>query len=493
MRRKRIRKDPNELSNHRRWGNFRHAVVGHLLSAPPARGDLGAELDKLAETSWKHPITDEDVQFGRSTIEEWYYKVKAEKNDPINPLIRKERKDKGVQHVITDDIAAILRKQYTEFSWWDIRLHTKNLAATLKQKRTDMRSPSLSSVRRFMRATGLKRQRRPRQDDQGRLEDILDTQQKEIARFEMQHTNELWSFDFHHGKIMILDSTGNWRQPIAIAVLDHYSRLICHVQWSFTESSEELARAVSIAIMKHGRPRRFLSDNGGAMRAEEYIQGLERLGIQVSKIRKKKPNQNGKTEAHWASMESRLLAMLIGQDGLTLEQLNELTLAWVEIGYNRDIHREIKMIPLERYLTGKNVGLSSCDEDTLRRAFRIEEFRRPRQSDHTITISNILFRLPQRFWHLDRVLVRYARWDMSFVHVVDYATGQEIMRIFPVDKETNADGKRRLLSEPIPISSDRKRTSLPPYMQELVQQYRELTNKLPWVNSDPTFQKNKEP
>lgn len=481
-----------ELSKHRRWGHFRHTVVGPLLSSPPPRGQLNMELIKLAEKVWKHPITGEEVQYARSTIEEWYYKVKSEKEDPIAQLIKKERKDKGTQHVMTDEIACILRAQYADYFWWDVRLHTKNLAARIKAEKLNIKAPSISSVRRFMRAAGLKRRSRPRQDDQGRLEALLDTREMEIACFEMRHPNELWSFDFHHGKIMVLDRSAAWRQPIAIAVIDHYSRLICHVEWSFTETAQDLVRAISIAIMKHGRPRRFLSDNGAAMRADEYIQGLGHLGIEVSKIKKRKPNQNGKTEAHWANMESKLLAMLIGQDDLTLEHLNELTMAWVEAGYNRDIHRETKMIPLDRYLQGNNVGLPSCDEETLKRAFRIDEFRRPRQSDKTIKIADILFRLPQRFWHLERILVRYARWDLSFVHIVDYASGKEIIRIYPVDKEKSADGERRQIETPIPTSSEKKRTVLPPYMQELVRQYQELTNKPLWVKPHTNQQKDKE-
>ncbi|MBF0442224.1 MAG: DDE-type integrase/transposase/recombinase [Oligoflexales bacterium] len=480
--------DNNEISKNRRWGNFRYAVIGTLLSAPPPRGQLSTELRKLAEKVWQHPITGQDIQFCFSTLEEWYYKIKAEKQDPISPLIKKERKDKGKQHVITEEIVLILKDQYADYPWWDINLHTKNLIATMKMKQSTAKYPSVSSVRRFMKKVGLKRQQRPRQDDKGRLEEILINQEKEIACFEVGSPNDLWSLDFHHGKIMILDYKGNWRQPIIIVVLDHYSRLICHARWSFTETTEDLVCAVSVAIMKHGRPHRFLSDNGSAMRSDEYLQGLERLGIRVSKIKRKKPNQNGKTEVHWANLESKLLAMLVGQDGLTLDYLNELTLAWAEVGYNRQWHREIKMTPLERYLQGVKVGLSTCDEDTLKRAFRLDEFRRPRHSDGTIKIYDILFRLPQRFWHLDRVLVRYARWDLSFVHIVDYASGKEIMKIYPVDKLKNSDGQRRLIETPVEISQERKRTVLPSYMQEMMRQYFELSNKPLWVNTNITIQ-----
>lgn len=471
----------DELSKQRRWGHFRYGVLGPLLSAPPRRSELTKELTKLAAKTWKHPITCEDVQFGFSTIEGWYYKVRAEKRDPITPLTKKERKDKGVQHVITEEIADILRAQYADYFWWDIQLHTKNLAAEIKKRKLSVKAPSISSVRRFMRAAGLKRLPRPRQDLQGMLGPIPATEEHEIACFEMSHPNQLWSLDFHDGAIMVLDSDGKWRQPVAVALLDHYSRMICHAEWVFTESAENLVRATSIAIMKHGRPHCLLSDNGGAMRAGEYIQGLGRLGIRINKIKPRKPNQNGKTEAHWGSLESKLLAMLIGHEGLTIDQLNDLTLAWVEAGYNRSIHREIKMTPLERYLQGTNVGLTSCDEDTLKRAFRSDEFRRPRKSDGTIKIADILFRLPQKFWHLNRVLVRYARWDLSFVHVVDYASGNEIMRIYPVDKLQNADSKRRSIESPVQISPDLTRTVLPSYLQELIQQYEQLTNKPMWV------------
>ena len=36
------------LGVHERWAHFRFAVVGELLAAPPARGRLRAELERLA-------------------------------------------------------------------------------------------------------------------------------------------------------------------------------------------------------------------------------------------------------------------------------------------------------------------------------------------------------------------------------------------------------------------------------------------------------------
>ena len=83
-----------EKSPHLKWAHFRHSVVGALVSSPPNWGDLQKELKRLAEKTWKHPLTEEEVKFKFSTIEGWYYNIRREKNDPISILIRKERKDR---------------------------------------------------------------------------------------------------------------------------------------------------------------------------------------------------------------------------------------------------------------------------------------------------------------------------------------------------------------------------------------------------------------
>ena len=56
--------------------------------------------------------------------------------------------------------------------------------------------------------------------------------------------------------------------------------------------------------------------------------------------------------------------------------------------------------------------------------------------------------MPNAFRHLDRVLVRYARWDLSQVHLVDEHSGQIGARLYPLDKAANANGIRRAL-EPV--------------------------------------------
>jgi len=81
-----------------------------------------------------------------------------------------------------------------------------------------------------------------------------------------------------------------------------------------------------------------MTDNGAAMQAEEFQAGLHSLGILHESTLPYSPYQNAKQETFWATLEGRLMAMLEGQQALTLDHLNLLTQAWVEQGYHRRRH-----------------------------------------------------------------------------------------------------------------------------------------------------------
>jgi len=73
---------------HDRWAQLRFSVVGQLLAAPPQKGELRSELEKLATREWRHPATGEPVRFAISTIQRWYYRCVRERHDPVGVLRR---------------------------------------------------------------------------------------------------------------------------------------------------------------------------------------------------------------------------------------------------------------------------------------------------------------------------------------------------------------------------------------------------------------------
>ena len=71
--------------------------------------------------------------------------------------------------------------------------------------------------------------------------------------------------------------------------------------------------------------------------------------------------------------------------------------------------------------------------------------------------------------------MRYARWNLDLVHLVDERTGKLLSRIYPLDKEANASGRRRRLAEDPAESEGREdgAEEIPPLLQKLLDQYSE--------------------
>ena len=105
-----------------------------------------------------------------------------------------------------------------------------------------------------------------------------------------------------------------------------------------------------------------------------------------------------------------------------------------------------------------------------------------------MSIEGVRFEIPGRFRHVKRLTVRYARWDLQVVHVVDPRTGTLLCRIFPLDKEANADGRRRRLeptrAEEALEAAEVPSEEIPPYLREILARYAE-TGKPPGYIAKP--------
>jgi putative transposase len=457
------------------WARFRFSVVGSLLSSPPARGSLKTAVDLLAAKTWIHPVTRRDVHFSAVTIERWYYKARRDRDDPVGVLRRAVRKDRG-KISLTVAITERLILQYRNHQDWSYQLHYDNLAALVKTDPSLGPLLSYSTVKRYMHAHGL--MRRPRlhpKDRPGEARAQQRRETREIRSYEATHVGTLWHLDFHHGSLKVLTASGQWLRPIALGVLDDHSRLCCHIQWYLSETAADLVHGLSQAIQKRGLPRALLTDNGSAMVAEEVTEGLLRLGIVHERTLPYSPYQNGKQEAFWGTLEGRLLKMLDGVTQLTLELLNEVTQAWMEIEYNRAVHRETCSSPVDRVAQAPDVLRDSPSSESLRNAFRLETTRSQRQSDGTISVEGVRFEVPGRYRHFREVAVRYARWDLGRVDLVDQHSGAILAPIYPLDKSVNADGHRALFEvdgvDMPPEESQRKDGQLPPLLKKILEEY----------------------
>lgn len=464
--------DEDPRSKDVRWGRFRFGVIGSLLSSPPAHGELETEIQKLAKRMWRHPFSGEWMTAGASTISKWYYSAKGSE-DPITELSRQIREDSGKTRAISAELIRELLQQYEYHSSWSYQLHSDNLAVVAMKDVKFGSPPSYSTVRRFMISRGLTKKAKPKTDTPAALEAASRLDQLEVRSWEVTHVNALWHYDFHIGSLQVLLPNGEWHFPHCFCCLDDHSRLACHMQWYLTESAETVAHGLSQGFMKRGLPRGSLSDRGKAMIAAETQTGLKDLGINLQTTLAYSPYQNGKQEAFWNQAEGRLLAMLEGVKILTLDLLNEATQAWVELEYNRAIHSELGVTPIQRYLEGPDVGRSCTSTERLRNVFTRKVDRQQRKSDGTLTLETVRFEVPSRFRHMKEMHLRYAKWDLSYVLLVDDRTDTVLGRLVPLDKAANADGRRRQRHDaPALVKGPPKKPGIAPLLGQLMDEYR---------------------
>ena len=453
------------------WATFRFAVIGGLLTRPPESGELQKVLSALAEQSYQHPAEPQKkIRLSFATIERWYYQARAAP-DPIAVLGRKPRVDAGRRPSISERLLDAVKTQYHEHPRWSVQLHYDNLSALARERPDLTPLPSYKSLLRLMRENGWRRRVEPALPTVGQQLAIRRREQREIRSFEASHVHALWHLDFHIAKVRLLNESGKWLRPVALAILDDYSRLCCHLQFYLAESAECLVHGLTQVFMKRGLPRALWTDNGAAMLAEETRNGLARLAIEHKTTLPYSPYQNGKQEVFWGQLEGRLLELLRGVENLKLAFVNTAAQAWVEQDYHRRLHREIATTPLQRMLDGHNVARAAPNTEALTLAFTRKIIRVPRRSDATVVVEGIRYELPPHYGHLRAVCLRQASWDKSRMILCEPKTGALLARLLPQDKAQNASAKRRRISAPAHIPTRLPDEPLPALLRKWLAEY----------------------
>lgn len=467
-----------------RWAILRFSIIGSLLASPPDKGQLKIELAALAKKQWRHPITGLPVTFALSTIERWFYKANK-KQDPVCTLRTKRRADAGKPIVITPELKQLIKTQYKEHPSWSYQLHFDNLKILIKKMIGSDIPLSYNSVRRYMKANGYNKYHRRKSHTEGAILAAERIESREIRSYEVDYVNGLWHLDFHHGSRKILGRDGKWHKPLLLAILDDHSRLICHAQWYLDETAETLVHGFMQALQKRALPRALMTDNGSAMSAAEFTEGLSRLSILHQPTLPYSPYQNAKQEVFWAQIEGRLMAMLEGETELSLSLLNNATLAWIEQEYHQKIHSEIATTPLKRYLNNPNVGRPSPDSASLRYAFCTQVHRKQRKSDGSFCLDGKRFEVPSQYKHLEILHIRYARWDLSTVTLVDPHTNVAQSLLYPQDKSANADGQRRSFikkeNDALDVNKTVAPTGIAPLLKELMAEFAATGLPYPYI------------
>ena len=194
---------------------------------------------------------------------------------------------------------------------------------------------------------------------------------------------------------------------------------------------------------------------------------------------------------------------MLGGVELTLDFLNEATQAWMEIEYNRAVHRELSMSPVERFSKAPEVLRPSPSSQVIREAFRLRTPRVQRQSDGTISLEGQRFEIPARFRHFRRVVVCYARWDLRRVDLIDPQSGTILTPLYPLDRTANANGRRGIIDPDrgpdddeagpasSPVDDGGPDKPLPPLLKRILDEYSASGAPPAYLPKHPRPQKGK--
>ena len=138
------------------WARLRFSIIGPLLAAPPADGELQEAFRALAARIWRHPLSGIDIRFGKSTLERWYYSARRSP-DPVAVLKDRLRGDIGAFPSLAPRLIEMLAAQYRAHPGWTAQLHYDNLCVVLRGSEVPL--PSYPTIRRYLKARGVSRGR----------------------------------------------------------------------------------------------------------------------------------------------------------------------------------------------------------------------------------------------------------------------------------------------------------------------------------------------
>jgi len=390
---------------------FRAQVIGALTRSALSRGELAAELRKLAERKYRPPGSRATKCYGVSTLERWYY---AYRQGGLAALRPDARSDRGRARELTPaqrELVLDIRREHPGAS----------AALILRTLVLDGRLPkgvvSVSTVARLLRDAKLPRGARP--DGHTRL------------RWQAEHPGALWHGDVCHGPALRIGQT---TKPLRIhALLDDASRYVVALEAHHTEREDDMLDLLLGTLRRHGAPDALYLDNGATYSGDVLRLACERLGITLIHARPYDAPARGKMERFWRTLREGCLDHLG-----TLTSLHDVQarlLAFLDEHYHRALHGGLfGRTPAQAW---DGASTRPLDEHQLTAALTIRTRRRVRK-DGTLDVDGAAWQLDEGFLAGALVTVAVDKTG-SAAPVVEHDGRRYVLR--PVDAV--AAGKTR--------------------------------------------------
>lgn len=337
---------------------WRFQIISAYLAADPPRGKRRQMLDELAAKTWLLE-SGEVVTVKAETIRYW---LRIYRLDGFEALKDKPRSDQGVRAIPKEIIECACKLKL------EVPERTIDRLITIMEN-LQMAPPGLlrrSTLHRALQARGLSARKLTIPDDQ------------DLDRWQADYANNLWQADMLQGPwLPDPKRPGKMRRSYLYAFIDDASRLLVYGRFFFKGDLPALELVLKRSLQRYGKPARLYYDNAMVFKANHMRVICAELGIHKPVYTTKyRPMGHGKIEAFNGFCTTNFIAEVKASNIITLDQLNEAFLAWVDEEYNRRKHSELGMSPKQRWLKDSS-RIEYLDEEKIRIAFLWRELRTP--------------------------------------------------------------------------------------------------------------------
>lgn len=309
---------------------FRISVLGPLVSRDKlAHGELKQLCQTIAGQTHRLPNGDV-VQLSAKTIERWYY---LWQHSGVEAFATKTRCDKGqtsLSQALQDAILAIKKDKPSR--------SINTIKTLLEQKYYSGKAClSRSAIYRFLKQHNLSSR------------SVTGCDRIERRRFVAVCANAIWHADVMHGPTLMLE--GQSRKTYLVSMLDDASRLLTHSEFRLSEQAVDIEVVFKQALLKRGRPKKIILDNGAAYRANSMKAIAARLEVQLVYCPAYEPEGKGKIERWHRTCRDQFLSEVPLSSIVSLSQFNQLYSAWLDSVYHQHSHSALDnhQSPLQRW------------------------------------------------------------------------------------------------------------------------------------------------
>ena len=322
----------------------RWAVIAEACSDRLSPAERGALVRAIAERAHTHPDRS-TRRYSRGTIDRW---IRAWRAGGLGALRPSERSDTGTVRAhpeLAEEVVA-LRLELPSRSAAQIAsiiFHRHGVAISQR------------TVRSQLRLRGLHRE-------------ALEAEPKVFGRYEAARPNERWITDVLVGPWVPYPKIDASVRAKLFLIVDDHSRLLVDGVFYAYENARACQDLLRRAIVHRGVPEVLYADNGAPFKNAWLARTCAILGVRLVHSQPYSPQGRGKQERLNRYIRDAFLAEATHTGIESLEQLNDLFVAWAEQVANRRTHAETGQAPIERFQASGPHRMA--DPERLAEAFR---------------------------------------------------------------------------------------------------------------------------